>query len=116
MNVRSEISNLQSRQWLETDGLGGFASGTASDIRTRRYHALLLTTVTPPTGRVVLVNDFEPWIETPRGCPFEAWSASEGLRWDQIVLKERNQARPRHRTTGSGTGAPDRICPKLMAA
>jgi predicted glycogen debranching enzyme len=50
-------------EWLETDGLGGFASGTASGIRTRRYHALLLTATTPPTGRVVLVNGFEAWVE-----------------------------------------------------
>lgn len=43
-------------EWLEADGLGGFASGTVSGIRTRRYHALLLTATTPPTGRYVLVN------------------------------------------------------------
>jgi glycogen debranching enzyme-like protein len=29
-------------EWLEADGLGGFASGTVSGIRTRRYHALLI--------------------------------------------------------------------------
>ena len=46
------------REWLEPDGLGGFASGTVSGIRTRRYHALLLTAVTPPTGRMTLVNGF----------------------------------------------------------
>jgi predicted glycogen debranching enzyme len=55
------------REWLEADGLGGFASGTASGIRTRRYHALLLTATTPPTGRVVLVNGFDAWLETPGG-------------------------------------------------
>ena len=44
------------REWLEADGLGGFASGTVSGIRTRRYHALLLTATTPPTGRVVAVS------------------------------------------------------------
>jgi predicted glycogen debranching enzyme len=42
-------------EWLEADGLGGFASGTATGIRTRRYHALLLSAATPPTGRQVLV-------------------------------------------------------------
>jgi predicted glycogen debranching enzyme len=54
-------------EWLETDGLGGFASGTVSGIRTRRYHALLLPATTPPTGRVVLVNGFEAWVETSAG-------------------------------------------------
>src|SRR2546428_5726113 len=58
---------ISSREWLEADGLGGFASGTASGIRTRRYHALLLIATTPPTGRMVLVNGFDAWIETPAG-------------------------------------------------
>src|SRR3954453_17787020 len=50
-------------EWLEAHGLGGFASGTTSGIRTRRYHALLLTAQTPPTGRVVLVNGLDAWVE-----------------------------------------------------
>ncbi|KAB1072305.1 amylo-alpha-1,6-glucosidase [Methylobacterium planeticum] len=54
-------------EWLEADGLGGFASGTASGLRTRRYHALLLTATRPPTGRVVLVNGFEAWVGTGSG-------------------------------------------------
>src|SRR5688572_4422930 len=54
-------------EWLEADGLGGFASGTTSGIRTRRYHALLLSATTPPTGRVVLVNGFDAWVDTPGG-------------------------------------------------
>jgi predicted glycogen debranching enzyme len=54
-------------EWLETDGYGGFASGTTSGIRTRRYHALLLPATTPPTGRMVLVNGFDAFIDTPGG-------------------------------------------------
>ena len=54
-------------EWLEADGLGGFASGTVSGIRTRRYHALLLTATAPPAGRMVLANGFDAWVETPRG-------------------------------------------------
>ena len=54
-------------EWLEADGLGGFASGTVGGIRTRRYHALLLSATTPPTGRVVLVNGLEAWIEGAAG-------------------------------------------------
>ncbi len=46
-------------EWLEADGLGGFASGTVSGSRTRRYHAVLLTSATPPTDRKVYVNGFE---------------------------------------------------------
>jgi predicted glycogen debranching enzyme len=54
-------------EWLEPDGLGGFASGTSSGIRTRRYHALLLTATTPPTGRMVLVNGLDAWVENGEG-------------------------------------------------
>jgi predicted glycogen debranching enzyme len=54
-------------EWLETDGRGGFASGTTSGVRTRRYHALLLPALTPPTGRVVLVNGFDAFVETAAG-------------------------------------------------
>jgi len=54
-------------EWLEVDGLGGFASGTVSGIRNRRYHALLLAATTPPSGRMALVNGFDAWVETPGG-------------------------------------------------
>src|ERR1051325_7496248 len=59
--------SIPTREWLEADGLGGFASGTSTGIRTRRYHALLLIATTPPTGRVVLVNGFDAWVETANG-------------------------------------------------
>ncbi len=61
------MSAIEQSEWLEADGLGGFASGTVSGIRTRRYHALLLPATTPPTGRVVLVNGFDAWLVTPLG-------------------------------------------------
>ncbi len=56
-------------EWLEAGGAGsgdgGFASGTADLVRTRRYHALLLTPT--PRGRMVLVNGIEAWVELPGG-------------------------------------------------
>ncbi len=52
-------------EWLEADGRGGFASGTAGLIRTRRYHALLLAQTA--AGRFVLVNGLEVWAQTPGG-------------------------------------------------
>ncbi len=52
-------------EWLEADGTGGFASGTADGIRTRRYHALLLSHT--PAGRYVLVNGIEAWVDLPGG-------------------------------------------------
>lgn len=58
---------LDTREWLETDGLGGYAMGTACGLRTRRYHALLVAATRPPAGRMVLVNDLEVFAETARG-------------------------------------------------
>jgi predicted glycogen debranching enzyme len=54
-------------EWLESDGQGGFASGTVGGARTRRYHALLLTPLRPPVERVVLVSGFEAWVDTSAG-------------------------------------------------
>src|SRR5262245_32107487 len=59
----SSSSTPSRAEWLEADGLGGFASGTASGLRTRRYHALLLVATTPPGGRFVLVNGLDIWGE-----------------------------------------------------
>jgi len=69
-------------EWLEADGLGGFASGTASGIRTRRYHALLLAATTPPTGRMVLVNGLDAWIEPekPGAGPAEEYLTRQRYR------------------------------------
>jgi predicted glycogen debranching enzyme len=52
-----------SLEWLETNGRGGFASGTVAGANTRRYHALLLTARRPPGERFVLVNHLEEWID-----------------------------------------------------
>jgi predicted glycogen debranching enzyme len=55
------------REWLEADGLGGFASGAVSGIRTRRYHALLVAALAPPTERTVMVSGFDAYAVTPAG-------------------------------------------------
>ena len=50
-------------EWIEPNGSGGFASGTASGIRTRRYHSLLLAKTDSTVRRLVLVNGFDAQIE-----------------------------------------------------
>jgi len=45
---------LLSREWLVTNGLGGFASGTISGAITRRYHGLLIAALPAPHGRIVM--------------------------------------------------------------
>ena len=65
--ARQPLASDESAEWLEADGLGGFASGTAALVRTRRYHALLLAARAPSTGRIALVNGMDAWIDTPAG-------------------------------------------------
>jgi glycogen debranching enzyme len=55
-------------EWLEADGLGGFASGTVGGLRTRRYHAVLLAAARPPAARFVLVNGFDARVTTAGGA------------------------------------------------
>jgi len=63
---REDCQNLDralSLEWLETNGRGGFSSGTVAGANPRRYHAHLLTARTPPSERFVLVNQLEEWLE-----------------------------------------------------
>ena len=55
---RTECDDLSSsiaREWLVTNGLGGYASGTIAGVNTRRYHGLLMAAVRPPVDRVALL-------------------------------------------------------------
>ena len=63
------MTAFDAREWLEADGLGGFATSTVSSVRTRRYHGLLITATVPPSGRMALVKGVEAWVETDSG-PF----------------------------------------------
>jgi len=47
------------REWLETNGIGGFASSTITGLNTRRYHGLLVAATKPPVGRMVLLSKME---------------------------------------------------------
>ncbi len=47
------------REWLETNGIGGFASSTIIGLNTRRYHGLLVAATKPPVGRLVLLSKLE---------------------------------------------------------
>src|SRR5215210_7936491 len=47
------------REWLETNGIGGFACSTISGVNTRRYHGLLTAAIRPPLGRVTMLSKFE---------------------------------------------------------
>ncbi|HLK60799.1 MAG TPA: amylo-alpha-1,6-glucosidase [Chthonomonadaceae bacterium] len=51
------------REWLVTNGMGGYASATVSGANTRRYHGLLVAALNPPVGRAVLLSKLEETLE-----------------------------------------------------
>jgi predicted glycogen debranching enzyme len=53
------LEQAEQREWLVTNGIGGFASGTVSGNLTRRYHGLLLAALNPPVGRTQMVAKFD---------------------------------------------------------
>lgn len=57
--ICSDLRAAASREWLETNGLGGYASSTICGLNTRRYHALVVAAKRPPTDRVVLLSKLE---------------------------------------------------------
>ncbi len=61
--VCGDLSAAERREWLVTNGLGGFASGTVAGLVTRRYHGLLVAALQPPLGRTLLVAKFDETAE-----------------------------------------------------
>jgi predicted glycogen debranching enzyme len=55
------------REWLVTNGLGGYASGTLSGIITRRYHGYLIAALPGPYGRMMMFNDLVERVEFSDG-------------------------------------------------
>ena len=53
------MENLFTKEWLATNGLGGYASGAVNGANTRQYHGLLVAALVPPTDRTVVVAKIE---------------------------------------------------------
>jgi len=53
--ISGDLPAAERREWLCTNGIGGFASGTVAGSLTRRYHGLLVAALEPPLGRTLLV-------------------------------------------------------------
>src|SRR5438067_12438477 len=58
-DICGDLSAALAREWLETNGLGGYASSTIAGANTRRYHGLLVPAVRPPLGRFVLLSKLD---------------------------------------------------------
>src|SRR5437764_14137242 len=53
------------REWLVTNGLGGYASGTVAGMLTRRYHGMLIASLPAPLGRMVMLNHLLERVRLP---------------------------------------------------
>src|SRR5438445_13623675 len=58
-SVCSRLDAALRREWLETNGLGGFASSTLTGLNTRRYHGLLVAAATPSRARFALLSKLD---------------------------------------------------------
>src|SRR5947209_7132134 len=58
-DICGDLDAAMKREWLVTNGLGGFASSTIAGLNTRRYHALLVAATLPPVGRIVTLSKLE---------------------------------------------------------
>ncbi|MEO8041174.1 MAG: amylo-alpha-1,6-glucosidase [Acidobacteriota bacterium] len=68
--ICTNFREASSREWLETNGIGGFASGTISGANTRRYHGVFTPAVDPPLGRITILSKFEETFVVD-GSPYE---------------------------------------------
>ncbi len=66
-NANSEVEPLLTREWLLTNGLGGYASGTLAGVLTRRYHGLLIAALPAPLGRVLMLSALIEDVTFPNG-------------------------------------------------
>ena len=61
--ITRDLAVAGSREWLCTNGIGGFASGTVAGPLSRRYHGILVGALTPPVGRTLLVAKIDEAVE-----------------------------------------------------
>src|ERR671932_636059 len=63
-----DVEPLLTREWLVTNGLGGYASATVAGVITRRYHGLLVAALPNPFGRMVMLNHLIERVLLPDGA------------------------------------------------
>src|SRR3954466_7957109 len=63
----SDPDTLVTFEWLVTNGLGGYASGTVPGVVTRRYHGILIAALGSPHGRTVMLSHIAEQLRLPGG-------------------------------------------------
>jgi 4-alpha-glucanotransferase len=84
------MDTIDTREWLLTNGLGGFASGTVADVHTRTYHGWLFAALEPPGHRTLLLSRIDAAI-TIAGQTFELgtnfWKSGAIAPWGYKLLQ-----------------------------
>jgi predicted glycogen debranching enzyme len=89
-----ETRNQLTQEWLVTNGLGGYASGTISGAVSWRYHGLLIAALPSPLGRVVMLNHLAESLRLPDGrllefCGQEANPRDRTMSCGQFLVEFR---------------------------
>jgi predicted glycogen debranching enzyme len=63
----NDLEPLLTREWIVTNGLGGYASGTISGVVTRRFHGYLIAALPAPLGRTIMLNHLSERLRLPGG-------------------------------------------------
>src|SRR5215467_15012041 len=67
VNPDARVASEGAPEWLVTNGLGGYASGTLTGLVTRRFHGYLVAALPAPRGRTMMLNHVRAIISTDQG-------------------------------------------------
>src|SRR5687768_2948239 len=80
-----KLRDLLLNQWLVTNGLGGYASGTIAGAVTWRYHGLLIAALPAPLGRALMLNHLSESVQLPGGNPVQFGGGDKPGQEDSAV-------------------------------
>jgi predicted glycogen debranching enzyme len=84
-------ARLLAREWLVTNGLGGYASGTLAGVVTRRYHGILIAALPAPFGRMLMVSQMGERLRLPSGAVH--WLSGEELQSGSLYVEGASRLR-----------------------
>jgi predicted glycogen debranching enzyme len=88
---RQDADAIVAREWLVTNGLGGYAAGTIAGLITRRYHGLLIAALPAPLGRLVMMSQLGERVRLPGGAVH--WLSGEERHGGALSLENVNWLR-----------------------
>ena len=105
---RSTPRDFIEHEWLVTNGLGGFGSGTVDGAPTRRYHGVLIAALSNPLGRMVMLNALDDELEVDRliefqldaGIPVWTYDVGGGIEKRLVMPYRQNTVVVQYRNLG----------------